>query len=357
MSENKRYYWLKLQKDFFKRHDIRIIEEMENGKDYIIFYLKLLTESISHEGQLRFSDTIPYDDKMLATITNTNIDIVRSAVKVFQSLHLMELWDDKTVYMTETQKMIGSESRTAQIMRVRREEEKEIKLIAQDEKSHIPYIETYTNNKRYGGNYYAVFNRDNQQCASCGSKQKLCVHHIIGYDENDRVTIHRSNLITLCRTCHAKEHGKPTSIVTKKMLSNIKFDFDLYDRIYTISRNSNNVTSELQEVTQEIEKELELDKDIDKEKKNIKKENIPKKQKYGEFENVLLTDEEYKKLEKAVNDRNYYIENVSAYIEQTGKKYKSHYATILNWHRRDVSEGKVPKEERKLPENFKGLIV
>ena len=31
---DKRYYWLKLKRDFFKRHDIRIIEEMPNGKDY-----------------------------------------------------------------------------------------------------------------------------------------------------------------------------------------------------------------------------------------------------------------------------------------------------------------------------------
>ena len=31
---DKRYYWLKLKRDFFKRHDIRIIEDMPNGKDY-----------------------------------------------------------------------------------------------------------------------------------------------------------------------------------------------------------------------------------------------------------------------------------------------------------------------------------
>ena len=41
MAENQKYYWLKLKRDFFKRHDIRIIEEMPNGKDYILFYLKL----------------------------------------------------------------------------------------------------------------------------------------------------------------------------------------------------------------------------------------------------------------------------------------------------------------------------
>jgi len=60
MATNKKYFWLRLNKDFFKRHDIQIIEGMENGKDYVLFYLKLLTESISHEGELRFNDTIPY---------------------------------------------------------------------------------------------------------------------------------------------------------------------------------------------------------------------------------------------------------------------------------------------------------
>ena len=90
MSE-KKFYWLKLKKDFFKRHDIKIIEDMENGKDYILFYLKLLCESVDHSGSLRFSDTIPYSEKMLSTITGTNIDIVRSAMKVFTSLEMIEI--------------------------------------------------------------------------------------------------------------------------------------------------------------------------------------------------------------------------------------------------------------------------
>ena len=90
----KKYYWLKLKRDFFKRHDIRIIEEMPNGKEYLLFYLKLLVESIDHEGELRFSDTIPYNEQMLSVVTNTNVDIVRSALKLFSDgLHLIEIKD------------------------------------------------------------------------------------------------------------------------------------------------------------------------------------------------------------------------------------------------------------------------
>ena len=119
-EKDKKYYWLKLKKDFFKRHDIQIIESMENGKDYILFYLKLLCESVDHEGNLRFSKEIPYNDKMLATITNTNIDVVRNAVNVFTSLNMMTLLDDETLYMNKIEDMIGSETYWAQKKREKR---------------------------------------------------------------------------------------------------------------------------------------------------------------------------------------------------------------------------------------------
>lgn len=122
--DNKKYFWLKLEKDFFKKHDIEIVEAMPNGKDYILFYLKLLCESISHEGRLRFSDTIPYSEDMLSTITRTNVDIVRSAIKIFSELKMIEVLDDGTLYLNEVQKMIGNETYGAQRKREYRSKEK-----------------------------------------------------------------------------------------------------------------------------------------------------------------------------------------------------------------------------------------
>ena len=124
--DKKRFYWLKLKEDFFKRHDVRIVESMPNGKDYIIFYLKLLCESCSHEGKLRFNSEIPYNEEMLATITNTNVDIVRSAVKIFSSLHLMEVLDDGTYFMTKVETMIGSETGMAKRLREYRKKQQEV---------------------------------------------------------------------------------------------------------------------------------------------------------------------------------------------------------------------------------------
>lgn len=120
MAEKKKYYWLKLKRDFFKRHDIRIVEAMPNGKDYILFYLKLLLESIDHEGTLRFSETIPYNEHMLSVVTNTNIDTVKSAMDLFIELNMMTVFDDQTIYMNEVDKLIGSETANAERVRKHR---------------------------------------------------------------------------------------------------------------------------------------------------------------------------------------------------------------------------------------------
>lgn len=135
MAEEKKYFWLRLKRDFFKRHDIQIIEGLPNGKDYILFYLKLLCESVDHEGNLRFSDEIPYNEQMLSTITNTNIDIVRTAIKAFTELGMMDILDDGTLYMNGVEKLIGSETYWAER---KREERRKKKLLLDNVQSVQP---------------------------------------------------------------------------------------------------------------------------------------------------------------------------------------------------------------------------
>lgn len=85
-------------------------------------------------------------------------------------------------------------------------------------------------------------------------------------------------------------------------------------------------------------------KEIDKEKIHTVKngqygghENKVRK-KYGEYENVLLSDTEFEKLKKEFpNDYQERIERLSEYIASTGKKYKNFLATIRVWSRRDTT--------------------
>lgn len=72
------------------------------------------------------------------------------------------------------------------------------------------------------------------------------------------------------------------------------------------------------------------------------------KKKFGEFENVLLDGQEHGKLVDSLGDigASEYIERLSAYLAQTGHRYKSHYATILNWWRKDGKPVKRTSEPR-----------
>lgn len=127
MAENKKYYYLKLKEDFFDSEDIKILESMENGYLYSNILLKLYLKALKNEGKLIFKDFIPYDIKMLATITGHNKDIVEKAIKVFQGMQLIEILDNGTIFMLDMQKMIGtisSEGLRKQEYRDRIEKEK-----------------------------------------------------------------------------------------------------------------------------------------------------------------------------------------------------------------------------------------
>ncbi len=105
----------------------------------------------------------------------------------------------------------------------------------------------------------------------------------------------------------------------------------------TSSDTSSDVAISDKDKEEDIEEEKE--EDISK-RKRAKKPEQPK-HKYGEYNNVMLTDDELRKLRSEYSDWRERIERLSCYIESKGTKYKNHYATIRNWARRDgVENGK-----------------
>ncbi len=129
MSENKRYFWLKLNENFFEDDTIAWIEEQDNGKDYVIFYLKLCLKSLKEDGRLiRYvgEGLIPYDVKALAKLTNTPQDTVAVAMKVFLEIGLIERLDTGEIFMKQINEMIGGETEVAKRVRKHRAKNKAI---------------------------------------------------------------------------------------------------------------------------------------------------------------------------------------------------------------------------------------
>lgn len=112
-DKNRRYYWLKLQEDFFEEDTIEWLEEQENGMAYVLFYLKMCIKSLRSDGALirTIGETvIPYDEKALSKLTNTNIDIVRVALEVFQRIGLIKILESGEIFLTQINELVGNET-------------------------------------------------------------------------------------------------------------------------------------------------------------------------------------------------------------------------------------------------------
>lgn len=60
----------------------------------------------------------------------------------------------------------------------------------------------------------------------------------------------------------------------------------------------------------------------------------------GDYRNVFLTEKEYKRLKADFAGLDSLIEQLSAYIQSTGRKYADHAATLRIWAKRQNSEKK-----------------
>ena len=127
MAENKRFFWLKLKEDFFEDETIEWLEEQPNGKEYVLFYLKMCLKSLKHDGKLyREVGTriIPYDIKKLSEITKTPVDTVMIATKVLSEIGLVQRMDDETLYMNQVTLMTGNSANNSHAERQRRYRER-----------------------------------------------------------------------------------------------------------------------------------------------------------------------------------------------------------------------------------------
>lgn len=220
-NDKKRFYWLKLKKDFFQQHQIKVLKSLPNGRLYALIYLELLAESTSHDGELRYSQMLPYDIITLSAVIDEDKDNVEKAIETLINLELVEILDDGTIFMREIERLIGSETGKAERMRDYRERKKI------DNATSLP------------------------QCS-------------LEYRDKSKEIRDKNNIY--------------------------------------ITRH-----------------------------------------KYGQYSNVLLSDEDIEKLKSEIPNYQEYIERVSEYVASSGKKYKNFLATIRNWHRKDTEKNKDTK--------------
>jgi predicted phage replisome organizer len=113
MSDNKKYYYLKLKDNFFDSDEMIVLESMQDGYLYSNILLKLYLRSLKNEGRLMFNNRIPFNATMLAQVTRHNVGVIEKAMKLFKELNLIEVLDNGAIYMSDIQNFIGQSSTEA----------------------------------------------------------------------------------------------------------------------------------------------------------------------------------------------------------------------------------------------------
>ena len=238
MSDNRKYYYLKLKESYFDEDSIVLLESMQDGVLYSNILLKLYLKSLKHGGRLQLDENIPYTAQMIATITRQQIGTVERALQIFLKLGLVELLDTGAYYMSNIELLIGQSSTEGERKRAARQKNR-------------AFLPARTN----GG--------------------------------------------------HLSDIRPP-----------------------------------------EIEIELEIEKEIERELKKGQPART-----YGRYQNVILTDKELAELQAEFPTVwESYVEKLSAYMESTGKTYKSHAATIRRWAVEDSRKATGGKQGGGLPD-------
>jgi predicted phage replisome organizer len=267
LADNKKYYYLKLKDNFFDSDEMIVLESMPDGYIYSNILLKLYLRSLKYDGRLMFNDRIPFNSTMLAQITRCSVGDIERAIKIFESLNLIEILDNGAIYMLEIQNFIGESSTEADRKRAQRNKidaEKSYLLLSEGTKTNVGQMSRQMSDKCPDG---------------------------------------------------SSENGVKSTIVDggRQMSDKCPPEIEL-----------------------EIEKEIDIERD--RKDDRVLKKPKPKiiRHKYGEYQNVLLSDQDKEKLmSEFPQDWQQRIERLSEYMASTGKSYKNHLATIRNWAKRD----------------------
>ena len=110
MSDNRKYYYLKLKENYFDEDAIVLLESMQDGVLYSNILLKLYLKSLKNGGKLQLDENIPYTAQMIATITRQQVGTVERALQIFMKLGLVEPLPDGALYMSNIELLIGQSS-------------------------------------------------------------------------------------------------------------------------------------------------------------------------------------------------------------------------------------------------------
>ena len=120
----KRYYWLKLQNDFFSRKEIKRLRRIAGGDTLTIIYLKMLCRSLKDNGKLYYDGLDNDFVSELAMDIDEDTENVQITVNYLIKTGLLEQIDEVEYTLKDAESNTGTETAVAARVRKHRERQK-----------------------------------------------------------------------------------------------------------------------------------------------------------------------------------------------------------------------------------------
>lgn len=182
-----------------------------------------------------------------------------------------------------------------------------------------------------------------ERCPICGCKMedgntKPSIQHNLPISKGGKHEI--DNISVICLSCNMSLKDKETGELNNALVKE-KWEHYLAATCEDSVRTTKGLTED------GIGKDRIGKVSIGEDSISPPKATKPTRHKYGEYKNVLLSDEDMEKLKAEFpSDWQRRIERLSGYIASTGKSYKNHLATIRNWAKRDKEKGAAEKKQK-----------
>ena len=121
----KKYFWLKLKKDFFRDKAIKKLRSIAGGDTYTIILLKMYLLSLDSGGKIEFEGVEDTFAEELALELDEDASNVEIVLQYMEKRKLLEILSEKEFFMPYVLENTGSESESAERVRKLRERNKQ----------------------------------------------------------------------------------------------------------------------------------------------------------------------------------------------------------------------------------------
>ena len=142
----KRYYWLKLKENYFDSPKIKKLRKIAGGDTYTIIYLKLQLLSIKNNGIIEYEKIEPTFQEELALKLDEDVENISVTLSYLQSQGLVDVNENNDFFLIEASNNIGSESESAERVRLFRERKNQIALQCNDSVTEVKQISISNSN-------------------------------------------------------------------------------------------------------------------------------------------------------------------------------------------------------------------